>query len=199
MPEADLVGYWDHAMIDRWVSVRNLWRSRPIASVTRGFIGEITPDTEQDLHAFLDWLLTARRSVDFKLVTSNHVARLYSNDLEFLTSAASLPYVNSVEYSQVALDRPRDTIRLKTANHRYRSYFRSIKFTDAQKRNLVNFLNNSQQEIRISPGLARWAEFDYYHTYDYFFIDHNDMSWLTMLSLIRGGVIRKTMEIIADK
>jgi hypothetical protein len=184
-----------HDDIDRWVRVRNLWRERHLISFDRRMA--ITDATANDLHKFLDWILVAKTHSDFKLVTSGDIARIYSNDLELLNRASQLPYATLPEYSQAVIDRPLDTIRLKTVNHRYRSYLRSTKITDTQKNSLVALLTNAD-DLRLSPTLKRWVEFGAYHSYDYLFIDHNDLSWLTMISLIRSGIIRKTVEIIPD-
>ena len=35
------------------------------------------------------------------------------------------------------------------------------------------------------------------YTRDYFFVDHDSLNWTTMLALVRPGLIRCTMDIIA--
>lgn len=193
--EADLLSGWSHDRIDHSLSVRNLWRKRHMLINRRT---EITQDTADNLHQCLDWLLTARNTHDFKLVTTGNTARIYSNDLEFLDTAGAQPWVIDSEYLRAEINRPLDTIRLKTVNHRYRSYFKAGKVSEAQKTSLVALLSRAE-DLRISPSLTRWIEHGMYYCYDYFFIDHNDMRWLTMISLIRSGIIRKTIEIIPDK
>jgi hypothetical protein len=74
-----------------------------------------------------------------------------------------------------------------------------IKITDEQKNALKNFLKNQQESARLSPALAHWITISFNRTQDYFFIDHSEMSWLTMLGLVRPGLIRKTMQIIPAK
>ena len=198
IPEVDLVNRSaSHGEINQWASNRRLWRARHYPLSNR-FGTEITETVVENLHEFLDWVTAARTHYDFKLVTTGHTARIYSNDLDFLDSASSLPYVTHSEYSKCEINRPRDTIRLKTVNHRYRSYFKSVKLTDMQKTSLISLLNNAQ-DLRLSPSLKRWVEYGAYRSYDYLFIDHNDLGWLTMISLIRSGFIRKTIEIIPDK
>jgi hypothetical protein len=36
-------------------------------------------------------------------------------------------------------------------------------------------------------------------TQDYFFVDHDTASWSSMLSLVRPGIIRKTLQIVTAK
>jgi hypothetical protein len=103
------------------------------------------------------------------------------------------------KYSEAVIDRPKNTIQLKNPRHQYRSYFKITKITSQQKNMLINFLTNQQSSIRISPALTTWTTSVFYRTQDYFFIDHNEMSWLTMLSLVHPGIIRKTLQIVAAK
>jgi hypothetical protein len=51
----------------------------------------------------------------------------------------------------------------------------------------------------MSPGLKNWVHDPLTRTQDYFFVDHNGSSWLSMLSLVRPGIIRKTLQIVAAK
>ena len=101
-------------------------------------------------------------------------------------------------YSQAKVDRPKNTIKLKNPKHQFRSYFKITKLTDVQKTHLTGFLLN-QKTVRLSPALDEWIVGAFNRTQDYFFIDHNEMSWLTMLSLVRPGLIRKTQQIIPAK
>ena len=71
------------------------------------------------------------------------------------------------------------------------------KLTDEEKTHLCNFFTNQQGHARISPALLKWMDERWHRTQDYFFIDHNDESWLVMLSLIKPSMIRKTVELIA--
>jgi hypothetical protein len=49
----------------------------------------------------------------------------------------------------------------------------------------------------VSPALTEWIAEPFNRTQDYFFVDYNSESWLTMLGLIRPGLIRKTVQIVA--
>jgi hypothetical protein len=195
------------AMIDRRIAWREIAQQRFAGNLKSSLFGqsqsivarrqkEITKQTVSDLHELAELLLTT--SADFKLVVSVNNAHVYTNDLTLIEQISDLSGVTQKDYTRAILGRPKDTIQLKEPRHQYRSYFKRAKLTDEQKVHLVNFLAN-QPSTRTSPALSHWLTGLFYRTEDYFFIDHNQMSWLTMLSLVRPGLIRKTMQIIPAK
>jgi hypothetical protein len=107
--------------------------------------------------------------------------------------------VERKSYSRAVINRPPNTIQLKNPKHNFRSYFKITKLTDVHKDHLMDFLHNQKDYVRVSPALQQWIDQPFNRTQDYFFIDHDGMSWLTMLSLVRPGLIRKTMQIIPTK
>jgi hypothetical protein len=102
-------------------------------------------------------------------------------------------------YARAEISRPKNTIQLKNPRHSNRSYLQMIKLTAQQKQQLVDFFHNQQSQIRLSPSLKSWTTQSFNRTQDYFFIDHNSLSWLTMLSLVQPGIVRKTLHIIPAK
>ena len=212
MDEVNCLRTLDHAHIDSMIERRIAWREiaqqRIGGNIRSSLFGqhqsivarrqkEITEQTVGDLHQLADLLLTT--TADFKLVVSAGNARVYTNDLALIDQTSRLPGVTRIDYSQAVVGRPKNTIQLKKPLHSFRSYFKITKLTDDQKRDLINFLNNQQEFVRLSPALQHWATIALVRTQDYFFIDHNEMSWLTMLSLVRPGLIRKTQQIIPTK
>ena len=200
----------DHAHIDRMIERRIAWRDiaqqRTSGSIKSTMIGnttiltrrhkEITNTTISNLHQLTELLLTT--SADFKLVVSVNNAHVYTNDLTLIDLVVALPGLTQKEYNRAVIGRPPNTVRLKNPKHEFRSYFKMIKLTDDQKTHLINFLAN-QPAARISPALVSWLKSPFHRTQDYFFIDHDTMSWLTMFSLVLSGLIRKTMQIIPAK
>lgn len=157
---------------------------------------EITEDTVANLHKLADLLLTT--PADFKLVVSVDQGHVYTNDLALIDQINNLPGITQKSYSRAVVVRPKDTIQLKDPKHEFRSYFKINKITQEQKDHLTAFLAN-QQTVRLSPALQHWTTTPFNRTQDYFFVDHDEMSWLTMLSLVLPGLIRKTMQIIQAK
>jgi hypothetical protein len=157
---------------------------------------EITNETVENLHSMAELLLTTLS--DFKLVVTVNQGHVYTNDLMLIEQLDRLNFLTNKYYSQAHIDRPRNTIKLKNPKHSFRSYFKITKLTDVQKTHLTGFLLN-QTTVRLSPALEEWIVGAFNRTQDYFFIDHDEMSWLTMLSLVRPGLIRKTQKIIQAK
>ena len=197
----------NHARIDRMIERRIAWRdiAQQRTSGKSTLVGhtiltrrhkEITDTTVSNLHQLTEQLLTT--SADFKLVVSVNTAHVYTNDLTLINQVSDLPGLTQKEYNRAVVGRPPNTIQLKNPTHKFRSYFKMIKLTDDQKNHLINFLAN-QPAARISPALVSWLNSPLRRTQDYFFIDHGTMSWLTMLSLVLPGLIRKTMQIIPAK
>lgn len=157
---------------------------------------EITDETANNLHDLADMFLNCES--EYKLVFSIDTAWCYTNDLNLIERLDRLGILHQKSYSQAVIVREKDTIVLKNPRHLYRSYFKFKGITQQQKENLQTFLNN-YDDIRIGPALKNWLEHPFLRTQDYFFVDYNSQQWLTMLSLVVPGVIRKTVQIIADK
>ena len=186
---------WREVAQQRWVTLGQKHNAQqPI--LTRRW-NEITDEVEQNLYDFADLLRNS--GTDFKLVVSTNYGWVYTNSLELISQLKPMRMLTGKKYSKAVIDRPKNTILLKNPRHRFRSYFKITKITSQQKDMLINFLNNQQSSIRIGPALATWTTSAFHRTQDYFFVDHNEMSWLTMLALVHPGIIRKTQQIIQAK
>jgi hypothetical protein len=188
-------------MLDR----RKQWREvahqrwngqKPNAQQSRLW-NEITEEVEQNLYDFADILRNS--GVDLKLVVSSNCGWVYTNSLELIGRLKPMRMLTGKKYSEAVIDRPKNTILLKNPQHQFRSYFKITKITSDQKDMLINFLNNQRAGIRVSPALETWITGKFHRTQDYFFVDHDEMSWLTMLSLVHPGIIRKTLQIVTAK
>jgi hypothetical protein len=182
---------WREISLQRWANANHSNKN----IVTRR-AKEITDENVANLHNLTDVLLRSR--VDFKLVTSVSSAWIYTNTTKLLEQVRELDYLICKTYTEAVINRPKNTIRLKDPKHQYRSYLRSVKLTDEEKTQLCNFFANQQGHARIGPALLKWMDERWYRTQDYFFIDHDEESWLVMLSLVKPGMIRKTVNLIAS-
>ena len=206
LDEASCLRDLSHKEIDRTIERRKEWRSiamqrwQVAGQVLRShnILGrrqkDITDETVENLHTIAEILLTA--FVDFKLVVSGNQGHVYANDMRLIDQINQLSFLTGKCYSQAVVNRPQNTVQLKNPKHQLRSYFKITKLTYDQKTQLTGFLLN-QHTVRLSPALDEWIVGPFNRTQDYFFIDHDEMSWLTMLGLVRPGLIRKTMQIIA--
>jgi hypothetical protein len=197
----------DHAQIDSLIQRRRQWREiarqrwsqsgQKASTILGRAYKEITDDMVADLHTLAEVLLTT--SDEFKLVVSINQAYLYTNDLPLIERLDHLPILSYKTFSESVVSRPKNTIALKKPKYQFRSYFRQFNLTQQQKDNLEKFLTNQQQHVRISPALREWLAFPFNRIQDYFFVDHDSETWLTMLNLVVPGVIRKTLHIIPAK
>lgn len=179
---------WRQISIDRWLTAG---RAHIVNSRSHR---EISPDVEDNLHTIVDLLQNS--AAEYKVVTGVYSVWVYTDDLELIRQLSELKFINNLKYTRALVDRPKDTVRLAHPRHQQRSYFRSVKLTDQEKDNLERFFAN-HPDVRISPGMQGWFISPFHRTQDYFFIDYNESSYLTMLSLVRPGLIRKTSQIIS--
>lgn len=203
LDEATCLRELDHQYIDTMINRRIQYRDISQQSwlnnksiLTKRW-KDITETTVSNLHSVADVLIDSM--IDFKLVTSSNTVWVYSNTRSLIKKIDQLKFLKHKSYTEAIVDRPKNTIKLKNPTHTNRSYFKTVKVTAEQKTGLINFFINQQDYIRISPGLIAWCESSFHRTQDHYFIDHDGESWLLMLSLIMPGLIRKTVELIADK
>ena len=193
----------DHADIDQRLTRQQEWREKmrqrwPSDSLNR-YHSEISDATRANIHSMADFVTGI--STPYKIVVENKTMRIYTNDLNIVQAIEHIPFVQRRRYSEVLVDRPRDTILLKNPRYKLRSYFKETRISPEDKQAVAQFLAN-QPGIRIGAGLQSWIDDGYTrysskYTRDYFFVDHDNHSWLTMLALVRPGLIRRTVQIIA--
>lgn len=188
----------DPEAIDEVLNSRQLWRERvrqrwPQNNFVRGH-DVITDTTREILYAFADFLKCTTEP--YKMVISVNQCWIYSNNANLLERIDRLPFVNNAKFTRSVIVRPRNTIALKNPQHQYRSYFCGTKLNTEEKDRILSFLQG-QQDVRISPALAEWIATPFNRTQDYFFVDYNAPTWPTMLALVRPGLIRKTLQIVA--
>ena len=192
-----LRGNLSHDAIDQAIERRQTyWAMMRNSIVDR----RIDDSVVAQLHDICDFLLAL--TDEYKLVFNyNHWLTIYTNSLTIINQVNALDFIANKTYSQVNVNRPRDTILLKNSKHTKRSYFREFAINSNEKEILTNFFESQQDYIRISPGLKNWMNrgYRYNYVYDYFFVDYSEDLWLTMLNLVRPGIIRKTVEILQDK
>lgn len=215
LPEASVLRDLDHTAIDeiiddriesrrdaeeRWTRVgRTAGRTAiaatiPVLKATKW--REISDDMRENIHSVAEFLISAR--APYKLVISVDIVWVYTNSLTMLDELRHYP-VYAKKYSEAIVDKPKNTVVLREPKHTHRSYFKNTKLARNERDILVRFLLNHQDEIRLSPALLDWITNNFHRTYDYFFIDHNGPYWLTMLGLVRPGLIKKTYDIISAK
>lgn len=157
--------------------------------------GIITQQMIDNLHTLCD--IFTNTTCQYKLVVEHGCMRVYTSDIEFVKELAhSNVRKKWEEFKEVCIDRPRDTVKLRNPKHKYRSYFARARISEQEKTAIAQFLNNNLSTLRLSPCLNAWLRRPFKFTEPYYFIDHDDDAWIVMLSLIRPGLIKKTIGII---
>ena len=192
--EAGCLRKLDHAAIDHVVSVRREWvnKLQDYYSANRA----ITDDVVKNLHSMCDVLINTK--YQHKVVIEYNQVRVYTNDPELFSEITdTVSGLSYLTYTQAVIDRPRDTICLKESAYTHRTYLRSVVVNEQQKRSISNLLKK-QEGIRLSPGLKDWTLHTNWRgwTESYYFVDHTDTGWMTMLSLVYPGLIKNTIQII---
>ena len=135
----------------------------------------------------------------YKLKTTYDYGYLYINDLESAKNLLSSPGVTIDSVKQVIVDRPKNTMVIKSAKHNLRTYLKTQSIEIDQKQILINFLK-SINNIRLSPGLEEWTTKynNYRYITDNYFVDHDDDGFLTMLALVSPIKIKKTVTLLTE-
>lgn len=199
LAEATVLRGLKHDLIDARLDQRIEWReiARKRWKNTIDSMGWnlINDQVREDLHKVCDAINNS--GADCKIAVSHHVGYLYTNDLALIDHLRTFRCLSGMKYSRAVVNRPKNTILLKKSQFKKRSYFVYLKLTEQEKQNIRQFFDNQQEHIRTSPALSSFLnEKPYLRTMDHYFIDYNDSQWLTMLALIRPGLIRKTQTII---
>ena len=163
---------------------------------------------EKKLDLYKLAVLLQQNLTDTKLVIYGNWGYVYTGQLTVLQQLTTLSGLSDFSpVRQIRVDRAKNSVTLKESDYQYRSFFTTRKLTSDGRDQLVNWLQ-AQTDIRLSPGLTNWCDSPWFYsvhpwrstlplfTERYHFIDHNESSMLTMLSLLQPGIIRKTMNIV---
>lgn len=195
MREAFVLRHRDHAMMDRVLQRRLDW-GRKMAQQPGSWLWsrlEMTGDEIQNLHVALDWILQQKDSI--KVTVSGDWLHVYTQEQSLAEQVSALPGIKKSSVVRVDLLGDPDAVNLRESLYQSRTYLRWTAVTLAQKQNLRKMLR-AQTDIRMSPGLDWWlGDNKNLHLYDHHFIDHNDSGVLTLLALVLGRVVRKTLPI----
>jgi hypothetical protein len=167
------LSYWNH---DRTVPVRDQFDLVCLS----------------DLLTFL-WPLKNQ----IKLVFSGDWGYIYSNNKDLLQQIGSKHYIHVYYIKEAVVDRPKDTILLKSSAYKFRSFLKERLWTLDDKNRMLTYLQN-QPDIKIGRGLQYWLKYEtrWLWTRRYHYFDHNDAKIELMLQLICPGIVRTTMPII---
>ena len=154
----------------------------------------ISQDTIDHLHDICDTIRAS--SQEFKVVVGVSQVWVYTNDTELPEALDKKTFLQWKRFTKAVVDRQKNTILLRNSKYTHRTYLKAIKITEETKVRITKFLE-SQEDAENSSSLNKWLAGPYHRMQDYYYINHNGYSLLTMLNLIQPGLIRKTSEIVA--
>jgi len=183
--------YLEHQRFARKVNYGGSW-TWPVRNIQ-----PISDATVDNCHRVLDAIKDI--AIDHKTVYNCDTGYFYTNNIDPFVKLINETALQCIEIRQAKIDRPRDTIVIKSSTHQLRTYFRCQRVTADQKHSLCNLFAN-QQSIRLSPGLTDWVKRFPNHQYisDNYFVDHNDDGFLTLLALSSSVKIKKTLAILTE-
>jgi hypothetical protein len=150
---------------------------------------------ENSIQTLLKMLQTHRDEI--KLVLYRDQAYVYSNNRGLLDLIANLRFVRRVTKTQAEICLPRDTVLLRNAKNKLRTYLREQRMDHGDQQRLTRFLETHGQTFRLSPALEERLHAQYFYVARYHFLDHDDVRDLMMLQLAFPGLVRKTVSIQA--
>lgn len=195
----------DHDHIDRVVTLKEnmefyarkinfggSWRERE---------ADISQYDIDNLHTLCDFFIDHRPLI--KLQFLRNKCFIYTNNLELSEQLDLLGMFEEVRVSEVAIARPRNTVKSRYLGYQLRIYFKPIDITETERHNIIQFIDNNDHSIKMNVGMERFyggtqARGRYLTLRDYYFIDLKDERLASMLELTCPGIIRKTMDIIYD-
>ena len=154
---------------------------------------------QKHLNALVTTLYNIR---DFKLVVGCEVIYVYCNSREQIeTILDAMPDRGWRVWPHLSIAKithQPGTVVVQSSPHKFRSYFRQIVLNDVEREHVRNWLKNQGDAVRMSPGLHNWCYSvkDQDRMYGNYFFDHNEPRLLSMFSLVRPGLIKRTKDIV---
>lgn len=224
-PYLHAIRYRKHAEIDKFVDFRLMLQekydleSRTYSAYSGPMVQHrqwgfhdlnqvVNECSRKDLHNLLDIILDI--DDDYRLTVSCDDGYIYTNHLSKFDKVFSDTYAEYIGTREVQCDVPDGCIRIRNSAYKFRTYFSEQILELSQAESLASILIN-QDGVRMSPALTVWA--DSKGKYGYvsywkskmsvlrgsYFIDHDELGILTLLSLVTPLKVKRTLQIINDK
>ncbi len=212
LPESFMLRELDHDRIDRMAGFRDY-------TLQKHSTEPWTRHYRSELHAMCEFLLENKRAR--KMVVSHDWLYLYFNDPALGHDIAAMDFLTPgrVELLQYQQFGQANSINLQNPKYSYRTYFRNVTPSTEEYTRLRDYLQ-AQNDISLSPGLQMF--FRYHDQYmqnpqatnpqnkwhvawrshkiqDYYFIDHDTPSIISMLGMLYPRLVKKTLPITAYK
>lgn len=164
-----------------------------------GFRTEFTDSIVKNLHVTADCIRPFMSEIKTVFSSWNH-GYIYTNDEAILAVLDQLPHVKVASKKVAEVSIPPDTILLNEPKYQFRTYFKSRQLNKTARQQFKDWLTSQGSEIDMATSLKAWVKHGYSRwshdsewTQDYWFINHNNKSYESMLGMIAPGLVRKTM------
>lgn len=128
-----------------------------------------------------------------------HALHVYTNDLDDVNTLMTA-FNNKVTVKQAAVVYPSGTIMLATdPKYPFRTYFRDKILPVVKKQALWTWISNQTPDLEASPATKKWFETDPPMRSEWcrghYYVEHTDLSHITMLAMVCPGLTRKTLQV----
>ena len=172
------------------------------------------PQVRKDLETVQSYLARQReQGLDFKLVFGWNCVYVYTNDVTVSDVFRHIKSGVRLRITQVQVQGSPDIISLVKPRHSFRSYFRRKEFSEQEQDVLLRWVQNQQDQVHMSPALRQWLESPLMAktpfgapsiwirprsrwSSTHFYIEHDNSVYLTMLQMIKPGIIRRTLPVV---
>lgn len=193
-----LSGLLDHDRVDEILDLReSLWtKSRNInfgGSWRSAKVHKVTEQIRNVLHRACSYF--ASFGTEIKLTVLQDWIYLYSNQYSMRDELLDIGFsIDSI--TTVKLNRPSNTVKSNHKEGVLRLYFKQVEITDQEKELIFKFLNNNANELSPSLGVQYFGTRNDHHLRNYYFIDINNETLLSVVELMIPNLIRKIMPIV---
>lgn len=163
-----------------------------------------------DLRKVYDFLKELHTQQDFRLSVFYNGIRIHTNDpacimqaAPDLMSKADSAYNYNINLTRVVIDRPRNTIKLKKSDWKFRLKFRHVVCSESAYLGLNEFIKTYKEHCGISISLEKflakrkWSPLT--TTESHYFIDVADEKLATIFEIMAPGILDRVLTIISDK
>jgi hypothetical protein len=159
-------------------------------SVTDGAIDRCFDDIYRELLWLLRFFL---EKGDYKVSVSTDNLYVYTNDQAVVDSLKSRGH-DSASLTVIEHPVPPGEVRLVESKYSFRSKLNARIFTPTEKEALERYIENA--DAHPSAALSCWfRDHRSLKSMRYFYIDHNSTDILTLISLIKPGLVSRTSKI----
>ena len=178
----------------RWKNSRNLGWS---------VFGQLPEKKEERTAAELACLELAAElrsaAEPFKRVCFWQSQAIYSNDHAWLLHLSTLPGMTNQLISTAVVSLPHNQVQLKESKWAWRSYFREQHMDEPATAGLRDFFHSRGDYFRITDSFQRRLKKPHFYMQRWQFVDHHTEADITMLTMFRPGLVRKTLPITVTK